>query len=420
VNLVLEPEPPIQRTLSTMSHQYQSLRVAVVASSLNLAGAEKQTFYMARALLNAGIEVQFFYLGEGGHYETLLRQAGVPVRQIYTPNRPWSMLARLTGDLCRWRPQIVLAAQFGDLRYAAAAGRLCQALVLGGIRSDGFYELNTYGRFSWWLIRCAHGLVVNSRCATQNLVFRGVKPQKIEVLSNVIDLQDFDGQSVLPPDVPLPPGRMVAATVGSLQPCKRLDRFLEALALARRGEPALAGVIAGSDRGVKAELQARANALGLLPDHVAFLGEVNRVPALLARSALLVLTSAYEGFPNVILEAMAARLPVISVPAGDAASVVEHGKTGYVVEADDTRSLAAFMTQLAQTPALRKRLGEAGRKRVEQEYSYESLADRLMEVFQRFACQHRRQSLCELLERGVSARRPETLSGPLMLERPAV
>src|SRR5260221_8280265 len=88
------------------------LRVAVVATSLRLAGAEKQTVYMTRALARAGIDVRFFHLGVGGHYETVLRQTGVPIRRIFTPNQPWIMLAGLTATFCRLRPPIVLAAQF--------------------------------------------------------------------------------------------------------------------------------------------------------------------------------------------------------------------------------------------------------------------------------------------------------------------
>ena len=392
-----------------MNNQSRTLRVAIVASNLELAGAGKQVFYMARTLHRLGIEVHFFHLGSGGYYERFLREAGVPIHQINDPNRPWLMLARLMKALGRWQPQVVLAAQFGDLRYAAPAGRLCRALVLGGIRSDGFYELNTHGRFSRWLVHWTHGLVANSCRATQNLVFSGIKPQKIEVLPNVIDVQEFDRQSALPSGISVPLDRIIVAAVGSLQPSKRSERFLEALALARRSEPALAGIIAGRDCGTLAALQARANALGLMPHfgshHVVFLGEVERVPALLAQAAFLILTSDYEGFPNVILEAMAARTPVISVPAGDAGLIVQDGKTGYLVEADDTRNMAEFMVQLARSPERRRNLGEAGRKRVEQEYNCESLAERLVAVIHRFACQNRRTSLCEWLEHNFATNR---------------
>src|SRR5260370_22719934 len=185
---------------------------------------------MSRARAWSGMDVRCFHLGGGGYYEDVLRQSGVPVDRIFSPNQPWVMLASVTRTLCRLRPQIVLAAQFGDLLYGAAAGRCCNAMVLGGVRSDGIYELNAHGRLGRWMARLAHGLVANSYRARQNLVGRRISSQKIEVLPNVIDLRDFDERSVLPAGVFLPSARVIVAVVGSLHPCKRLERVLEALA----------------------------------------------------------------------------------------------------------------------------------------------------------------------------------------------
>lgn len=398
--------------------QLHRLRVALIASSLRLGGAEKQTVYMARALFQAGVNVRFYYLGGGGHYESVLRETGVHVRQIYIPNRPWKILVKLMRSLRRLRPHIVLANQFGDLRYGTIAGRCCNALVLGGVRSDGWYELRSHGRLTGLMLRLAHGLIANSQHARKTLVSQGVKPGKLEILPNVIDLRDFDARSTEPLRIPLPSDRIIVTALGGLHPCKRFDRFLETLALARRTEPALMGVIAGADLGAKAELQARANGLELGPQEVRFIGECHNVPGLLAQSAMLVLTSEYEGFPNVILEAMAARLPVITAPAGDAGVVVQHGRTGFVVKPDDTQGMAAVMVQLARSPSMRTELGDAGRKRVEQDYHYESLADRLLTLFHNFAGQQRRAALFELLEHGDSDRESRERAGALLADRP--
>jgi glycosyltransferase involved in cell wall biosynthesis len=400
-----------------MNNSLQSLRVAIIASSLRLAGAEKQTFYMARALHQAGVEVRLYQLCGEGHYEPVLQQCGVPVERIYHANRPWLMLAKLTASLFRWRPQIVLAAQFGDLRFAVPAGRICNALILGGVRSDGFYELNEHGRWSRWMLRLSHGLIANSFRARKNLMSQKISPKKIEVVPNVIDLADFDECCKRPLEARLPADRIIAVAVGNLHACKRFDRFIEALAVARRSEPALAGVIAGADCGARADLQARAQALGLTPEDLIFLGRFDRVPALLARSTMLVLSSDYEGFPNVILEAMSARLPVISVPAGDAGSIVQHGNTGYLVDADDVRGMGALMVQMARFSELRKQFGEVGRKCVEQKYNCEPLAERLLDAFHCFAERQRRFSLRDLLARGLQAKNAAVPSNSMFFAR---
>src|SRR5262249_49333342 len=134
------------------------------------------------------------------------------------------------------------------------------------------------------------------------------------VMPNVIDLSEFDCQMTRPFASPTPANQIPVTAIGSLQNCKRFDRFLDGLALARQREPGVFGIIAGDDLGEKPALELKAKALGLLPDHLNFLGECDRVPSLLAHSRQLVSCSEYEGFPNVTLEAMAARLPVLTTP----------------------------------------------------------------------------------------------------------
>jgi len=75
--------------------------------------------------------------------------------------------------------------------------------------------------------------------------------------------------------------------------------------------------------------------------------------------------------------------------------------------------MTAAMLRLAQSPALRLRFGEAGRKRVEQDYDYESLTDRLLGLFRRFAEQRPASSLIEMLERSVSGRKTNADDGAL-------
>jgi glycosyltransferase involved in cell wall biosynthesis len=381
-----------------------TLRVAVVGSSLTLAGAQKQTVYMCRALLDEGIDARFFHLGEGGYYQTVLQGLGMPLMRIYQRNRPLHILAHLSKALCRFRPQIVLAPQFGDLLHSGLAGRLCRALVIGGLRSDGFYELNEHGRRSVWMLRLAHGLIANSHRARRNLLSQVTKAPPITVLPNVLDLREFDARTHMAPPISTPADRIMAVAVGNLLPCKRFDRFLRALAQARRIAPALIGVIAGAEAGAGPELKRKAADLGLSPGHIIFLGECRNVPALLAHAGFLVLCSDYEGFPNVLLEAMAACLPVIAAPVGDAPRIVVHQATGYVVDGDNIGEMAKRMVDLAESPATRMRLGTEGRRCVMEEYDYARLPARLHSVFHNFAVHHRRHRLAENLQTSLCAR----------------
>src|SRR5689334_25182800 len=103
------------------------------------------------------------------------------MHQISSPKRPLIMLSKLRGALRQLRPHVVLAAQFDDLLHGATAGRFCNALTLGSIRSDGLRELKAHGWLSPWMVRLANGLIANSYGARHNFISRGVNSQKIEI-----------------------------------------------------------------------------------------------------------------------------------------------------------------------------------------------------------------------------------------------
>jgi glycosyltransferase involved in cell wall biosynthesis len=120
-----------------------------------------------------------------------------------------------------------------------------------------------------------------------------------------------------------------------------------------------------------------ARELGLPPPGVKFLGGRDDFPAILADADALALSSDHEGVPNVVMEAMAAKLPVIATPAGGVRELVRDGTTGYVVAADDGRAMAERLRALASDAVLRRELGEAGRLRIVRDFAFDGLAEKL-------------------------------------------
>ena len=375
------------------------LRIAMVASSLHRAGAEKQFVYMAGAMHQARVDVRVFYCGTGGAYERTLRAMGVRVCETNHARQPFRILWALVRALREFRPHIVMASQFSEIIHAGIPGRMFGAMTIAGVRSDGFYEMNR-ARFRRALMRrLPHALLANSYNAQKNLVFLGVSSEKIKVLQNVIDLADFDRQSAQPVRLPSRPGRILVAAVGRLHTEKCFDRLVDAVALVPGSIPPVTVLIVGRDQGAKASLERKAKALGLPSDRLVFMGESDNVPAILKRCHMLVLSSDYEGFPNAILEAMAARLPVITTPAGDSPRVVQNGRTGFVVGFDDIQGMAGRIAELASSTDLRQALGAAGRRSVENQYDIGSLSDRLFTVLRELADQEERPALISILDR---------------------
>jgi len=372
------------------------LRVAFVAGTLGQGGAEKQLVYMVRALLQAGVDVRVYALTRGELHEPALKALGVEPTWVGSHGHPLARLTSLALALRHFRPHVLQSAHFFTNLYVGLLFPVFRAVGIGAIRNDMPHEMEANPFWGKWLLTKVDAQVANSHEAVRSAIQFGVRQERVHCLPNIIDLSEFDFHSQHTST--LLPSRTVVATVGRLVHAKRFDRFIEALAIAREQAPELLGCIVG-DGPERERLQALAQEKGLSNEHLLFLGRRHDVPALLRQAQMLALTSDHEGFPNVLLEAMAARLPVVTTPAGDSARVVRDGVTGYVLPFDDVRGFANRLVELAQSSALRSTLGNEGRALVEREYSGERLAASLLSIYLRTATQSGSHRLTRVLAR---------------------
>jgi glycosyltransferase involved in cell wall biosynthesis len=129
------------------------------------------------------------------------------------------------------------------------------------------------------------------------------------------------------------------------------------------------------------ELQAQAQRLGIA-SQVSFLGVREDIAALLAAADGFVLSSAWEGMPNVVMEALAAAKPVVATRVGGVSELVETGKSGVLVPPRDPTALSQAMRQLMTLPAEQRReMGSRGRSRVAAQFSLGVMADRWMTLY---------------------------------------
>jgi glycosyltransferase involved in cell wall biosynthesis len=129
-----------------------------------------------------------------------------------------------------------------------------------------------------------------------------------------------------------------------------------------------------------AQLAGLAERLGL-GQRVHFTGIRHDVPALLAGVDVLALTSIYEGFPNVVLEAMAVGAVAVAADVGGCRELVASGETGLLVPAGAPVAVAAAVMQVLRDPVLARRLALAARRRVEDEFAVGVMARRTSEAY---------------------------------------
>lgn len=220
-----------------------------------------------------------------------------------------------------------------------------------------------------------------------------IPPRKVRQIYNGVDGDRFNARRAkdharqLPTGLPwhilAGAGEIVVGSVGRLVPVKSQDTILEAVHRLREESPELGRrlrcVLVGEGP-ERANLEQRIHQLRL-EDCVVLAGEREDIPDLLACMDIFLLPSLGEGISNTILEAMAAGLPVIASDVGGNPELVQQEVTGLLVGTRDVAALSAAIARLAADPELRIRMGNAARKRIDADFSWENAVSSYLSVY---------------------------------------
>lgn len=352
-------------------------KVLFVAGTLGIGGAERQLYYMARTLQERGAAPEVASLTTGEHWEPRLRDLGVPIHHVGGVRTRAVRAARMALLARRIHPDVVQSAHFFANLYASVAARAVRARDIGAIRTDAIRAV----KGGWWgplMLRVPRTLAVNSQRAHRQAIGMGIPARRVVYLPSVVDA------SLFRPGPPVEGSSTVLLNVGRLVDAKRHDRFLRVLRRVideAQPQQRVRGIIVG-DGPLRSALDAQAAALGLDAEALTIFLQPDSPPVYRSADVFL-LTSDYEGTPNVILEAMASGLALVASDVGEVAAVVDDGVTGYIIPPAEEDLMVDVVLDLVRDPAKQRRLGAAGRRRVEHGWSTAVLADELATLYVR-------------------------------------
>jgi glycosyltransferase involved in cell wall biosynthesis len=250
---------------------------------------------------------------------------------------------------------------------------------IGAIRSDTRWALRELGRAGMASLRVPRHLAINSRAALAQAAALAVHGARLSYLPNVVDIDMFTPSPSPSPNINL-------LDVGRLEAVKRHDRFLCVVGRTIDALPDLdirATIVGeGPDR---ADLEQQADSLRI-SDRVTFLANAP-MDRVYQSASMLVLTSDNEGTPNVVLEAMAAALPVAAFSVGGVPEIITSDEVGTLIVPKDTDAMTAAVIDLCKDRARREAIGARARQYVEQSRSPEALARYLRTLYKRAAPQ---------------------------------
>jgi glycosyltransferase involved in cell wall biosynthesis len=220
-----------------------------------------------------------------------------------------------------------------------------------------------------------------------DLIRRGVPAGRIEVIHNAIDPQwgsqpTRQDRLELRASLGIAPGAKVALFVGRLsseKDCATALRAIHRLHVAATPGPRPHFVIVG-DGPQKERLVEMARALRI-DRNVAFTGQVPNSSPYFAIADVVVISSLSEGSPNVLLEAMASRVPVVATAVGGIPEIVAHMESALLVRPKDDEGMARALASVLEDEALGLRLTESAYKHILAEYSPESRTRRLAGIY---------------------------------------
>lgn len=357
------------------------INILYFSSFAHLAGGGQISLMLMAAGLDKRAFTPHVAVPAKGTLEARLTQMQIPV--FIVPLPPVSLLRPLELVRAAYRVAI-LGRRLGidifhtdgprNTFYAGMASVFCGAKVVWHIRAEA---ADPFDR----LLSCFTDRIVLVADALRKRFDRLRQSGKMVTVHNGILLSEFSRSQPAEP-IRTVKKEVVIGTVGRIERIKGQDVLLEAFGRLKCRHPHIRLLLAGgiSEPDFEADCRKIIDRHGL-KDCVDFLGHQEDVASFLSRLDIFVLPSLSEAFPRALLEAMAAGKAVIATDVGGCAEAVVAGVSGLLAPAKDAAALAEKIEELIEDDVLRKQMGVAARRRIQEEFTMEGNVRRMEQIY---------------------------------------
>ncbi len=358
--------------------------IAFGITDLDVGGAERALVEIVTRLDRSVWTPSVVCLAGPGELVARLESADVPVRCLGARSvRDLGVVGRMTSVLREWKPALLQTFLF----HANVVGRVAGRRAGVGKIVSGVRVADRRGAWRHWIDRWTAGWADHHVCVSEAVARftrerLGIPDDVVSVVPNGVDFERFASAAPFNfASIGLPTDARVVLFVGRLAPQKRPLLAIDTFEAVAAEHPASHLVVVG-DGPLRNAVAARVRA-SAVHDRVHLLGRRDAIPALMRASSLLLLPSAFEGMPNVLLEAMAAGLPAVAADVEGVAEVAVNGESAMVVPRDDHAGLARAVGDLLSDRDLAERLAKNAQHICEKHFTWPSAASRYAEIYSR-------------------------------------
>ncbi len=368
--------------LLQVSGYYLRMRVVHLESGLHLYGGAQQVRYLLSGLAAEGIENVLICPRDSAISNTVGGMGGVAevVEVSMRGDLDIALPGRLRSLLGSYRPNILHvhsrrgADNFGgwNARWAGVPAILTRRVESAEFKALALLKYQPYA-----------AIIAISRAIEAQLKDNvGLAQQRIHYVASGVDTKRFqpaESRGRLAEIFGLPAGSLTIGVVAQLIPRKGHARLFGVLGALVAAHPEVQVLCFGRGS-LERDLEQQVQDLDLATNvHLA--GFRSDLETLLPELDLLAHPAAREGLGVAVLEALSCGVPVVTSAVGGLVDVVEHEVTGLTVRVGDDDALLGCLARLVTDPELRRRLGVAGRRRVEEAFSVESMTSGNLSVY---------------------------------------
>jgi glycosyltransferase involved in cell wall biosynthesis len=361
------------------------MRLLAIIEGYNITGPAKNLIEFGRYASQQGVELTiatFIRGSDSNLFIESVRTSEIPVETIRERGAgDFGVFRQLSDVVGRVNPDVIQTHAVKSHFLARAAGfeRRAPWVAFHHGYTWPAFRARLYNQLDRWSLRAAHKVLTVSRPFRDELVARGVRPERIEIVHNSIrpDWGRAKGDAEeLRRSLGIAPQRKVALAVGRLS--REKDHITLVRALAEVKDCHLLMVGEGPER---SRIEKEIARLKMGPK-TTLAGQQSSAESFYAIADLAVLSSVTEGSSNALLEAMAAGVPVVATSVGGTPEIVKHERSALLVKPANADEMRAAIVRLLGDEPLRRQLIREARELIEQRHAPAVRARRLVEIYQ--------------------------------------
>ena len=362
-----------------------SINIAIIAGQLVVGGAERQLFLWLSNLDRSHFNpiVLTLHPGNDDYWEKPIEQLGIPLFRIAQRRNRWARLKEIIKVIRPFHPNLIHGWHLFASGYAGLAAKWLDARCLGGVRNT-FETFSSHRLESKLMLWTADAIVANSKetaKAIQESFRRG--PEWVFAVQNAIE-DDFisrsEIRSTLIKTYHLPEDAEWIVSMGRFEPLKKFDWLIEVTAALQKIGKRVHLVLIGDGQEL-GYLKKTASSRDVLAD-ITFTGEIPMASRWLKAFDIFCFPSLDEGMPNVIMEAAAAGLPIVTWQLPFYKELLSDNQTALLVPPSDLSAMRKALGRLIDNPDLRKKIGTTAQAQILENFSLSRYIIKMTTVYE--------------------------------------